>query len=577
MPAVNQIVRVDLDSESVTSERIPDDWLRKYVGGKGIGARYLYSELDAGVDPLGPDNVLLFLVGPLTGFLPGEQRYVVITKSPHTGAFLDSYAGGSFPSRFAGSLGEHMGVLVTGCADSPVALDIAAGTVTCTPASDVWGADTRETAEQYDGAVACIGPAGERAVTYSTVASDGGDHHAGRGGAGAVMGTKNLKAVIARDDPPELSPELEQLHEQYETAYAQDHTGQWQRASETMETVDYANTIGALPTRGWQEGQFDGADDIGISAVDEAASGRERPDDAVPGGFRIETDDEETVPRGATPISLGSGLGIEDFDAVVTLGAICDRLGVDVITAGNAVAWAVRASDRGCIDRELSFGDADAAQELIEEIATRSTPLGDTLADGVAAAADEYGGGDLIPSIKGMELPSYDPRAAEGMALAYATSDRGACHRRARPIEVEPIASRPWTHDDRVSAVIEEQNLRSVLWSLIADDFLADVLQDTLGADWLSARGYTLDPEELHTAGERIWTLIRRFNVREGFDRSDDALPAVLTEPIEGGPHDGEAIDTSEFEKMLELYYERRGWDDDGVPTAATLTRLDLA
>ncbi|RKD95582.1 aldehyde ferredoxin oxidoreductase family protein [Halopiger aswanensis] len=575
----DSIVRVDLTTEAVTTEPVPAEWRRKYVGGKGLGARYLYEELEAGADPLGGENALLFLTGPLTGHLPGEQRYVVVTKSPLTGAFLDSYAGGSMADRLAGSLGDHVGVLVTGRADEPVALEVADGEVSIEPADDWWGLDAREVDERVpDAAVACIGPAGENVVSYATIASDGGDHHAGRGGAGAVMGSKRLKAVVARDDAPESPPELRRLRERDEAAFADDETGRWHAASETVETVDFANEVGVLPTRGWQKGRFDGADSVGIEAVREAAFERERADDPVPGGFRVGSDDGDTVPRGSTPIALGSGLGIDDFDAVATLGSICDRLAVDVISSGNAVAWAMRASEEGHLERDLSFGDEDDARTLIEEIATRSSPLGDALADGVEAAADAYGADELIPSVKGMELPSYDPRGSAAMALAYATSDRGACHRRARPVETEAIEG-DWTIAERVVTVAAEQDRRAVLWSLIADDFFGEALTPDLGAEWLAASGRAADydPAELQRVGERIWTLVRLFNVREGFSRADDELPAQLTEPLEGGPNDGNAVAAEAFEGMLDQYYEYRGWDKEGRPTPETLERLGLA
>ena len=574
----SRVLRVDLSAGTVESEAVPREWLRKYVGGKGLGARYLYEELEAGVDPLSPDNALLFLVGPLTGLLPGEPRYVAATKSPLTGAFLDSYGGGSFPARLAGALDDHAGLLVTGAADGSVAIEIDDGEARIVPADDLRGRDVEETCAHFPaGAVACVGPAGERGVAYATIASDGGDHHAGRGGAGAVMGSKRLKAVVARGDPPDPDRTLADLYERDATAFAEGDVGRWQAASETLETVDFANEVGALPAYGWQRGRFEGADDIGIEAARAAANGRERADDPVPGGFRVENDGEESVPRGSTPIMLGAGLGIDDFNAVAVLGAACDRLGVDVITAGNAVAWAIRASEGGLVDRDLSFGDPDGARELIREIATRETPLGDALAEGVDAAAERFGGDDLIPSVKGMDLPAYDPRGAEAMALAYATSDRGACHRRARPVEAEAIAAESWDREDRVSAVVAEQNRRSVLWSLIADDFLEEVLRPDLGAEWLGAVGYDLDPDDLRAVGERIWTLVRLFNTREGFSRDDDALPPALTDPIEGGPNDGVAIDPDAFEATLDRYYARRGWGPDGRPTRATVERLGLA
>ena len=576
MPRADSILRVDLTAESVRSERVPEPWLRRYVGGKGLGARYLYDELEAGVDPFDEANALLVLVGPLTGSLPGEQRYVVVTKSPLTGTFLDSYAGGTMAGRLAGSLGEHVGLLVTGRAARPVSLSVADGNVTLESADDCWGLDAREADERFpDAAVACIGPAGEHRVAYATIATDGGEHHAGRGGAGAVMGSKRLKAIVARDEPPEPTDRLCDLRERDEAAFADDDTGRWHAASETLETVDVANEVGVLPTRGWQEGRFKGAADVGIEAAKDAARERERADDPVPGGFRVESDDGESVPRGATPTVLGAGLGIDDFDAVATLGSLCDRLAMDVISSGNAVAWAIRASEEGLLERDRSFGDEAGARELLEEIATRETPLGDALAEGVAAAATEYGGADLIPSVKGMELPSYDPRGAAAMALAYATSDRGACHRRARPVETEAVAGDAWTVDERVSAVVEEQNRRAILWSLIADDFFGDALAD-FGAAWLSAVGREYEPADLERAGERIWTVVRLFNVREGFARADDELPAILTEPLEGGPNDGRAVDPETFEATLDRYYEERGWDQDGQPTEETIERLGL-
>ncbi|QDX41404.1 aldehyde ferredoxin oxidoreductase family protein [Salarchaeum sp. JOR-1] len=562
-------LRVALDERRIESEPIPDDWLDAYRGGKGLGARYLHANVPRNADALGPENALVFALGPLSA-VTADGRYAAVTKSPLTGTFLDSYAGGTFPQRLAGSLGDHLVVVVTGRASEPTALVVENGDARLEPATALAGADAVEAADAYpDAAVACVGPAGENEVAYATIASDGGDHHAGRGGAGAVMGSKNLKAVVARDPAPD-APDRSAL---VDDAFAESDVGRWQAASETLETVDFANEIGALPTRGWQEGTFAGADDIGIEAARDAAVERER-DGARPGGFRVESAEGETVPRGSTPISLGAGLGIDDFDAVAALGALCDRLGVDVITAGNAVAFAARASADGHVDRDVDFGDADAARALIREVAGRETALGDALADGVAAAAEELGAAEHVPTVKAMELPAYDPRAAPAMALAYATSDRGACHRRARPIEQSAVAG-DWTDDQRVDAVIEEQNRRSALWSLGLDDFVGEAFDD-VGASLLAAVGVDATPADLRLLGERVWNLVRLFNVREGFDRADDSLPAVLTTPLPDGPAAGASVDADRFESLLETYYDRRGWDDHGRPTPATRDRLGL-
>ena len=567
-----RLLRVDLDDETVESQQVPDEWRRRFVGGKGLGARYLYDELDAGVDPLGGENALLFVLGPLSGVLPGDPRYAVVTKSPLTGAFLDSYGGGTFPERLVGALGDHLGVLVTGVADRPVRLDVADGTARIRPAEDLWGEDTRATDTAFpDASVACIGPAGERLVRYATIASDGGEHQAGRGGAGAVMGSKRLKAVVARGRPPDA---LQELRDRLTDRFTDDERNEWYLSSETLETVDFADEIGALATRGWQEREFDGADGIGIEAARSAASERERRDDPIPGGFRVETDAGESVPRGATPMSLGAGLGIDDFDAVAALGETCDRLGIDVISAGTAVAWAIRADVAADLGRDLDFGDPDDARRLLEDIAARETELGDALADGVARAARQYGGGDLVPTVKGMALPAYDPRGAVGMALAYATSDRGACHRRALPVETEALSGEAWTAADTARLVAHEQDVRSLLWSLVADDFVGRSLRETLGAEWLRAAGVDFTPEELLRTGERIWTLTRLFNLREGFSRDDDSVPGLLlaTDPGVDG-----RLDEATFETMLDAYYATRGWDARGRPTRATLDAVGLA
>lgn len=565
-------LQVDLGEGTVTSEPLPTDWLARYVGGKGLAARALYDALAPGVDPLGPDNVLLFALGPLTGWLPGDARYAAVTKSPQTGGFLDTYGGGTFPRRLAGALGDHLLLGVTGRAEHPVRIVVEDGDASVEPAEDWWGLDAVELGERAgDAAVAGIGPAGEHEVSFATIASDGGDHHAGRGGAGAVMGAKRLKAVVARGEPPALPEALEPLRERAEQRFADSPTGRWHRAGGTAESVDFADAVGGLATRGWRAGRFDGAEEVGVAAVKARSGGRDRDGDAVPGDFRV--GDRDRIHRGSAGMTLGAGLGIDDADAVARLEAACDRLGIDLVSGGNVLAWAVRAGEAGHLDAPLSFGDADGAAAALEAIATRSTPLADALADGVEAAAERYGGEGLVPSVKGLELPNYDPRAAPSMALAYATSDRGACHRRARPIEREPF-EREWTPAEAAEAVIAEQHARAASWCLIADDFAGEALEDG-GAAWLAAIDHPADSDALEALGERVWTLTRLFNVREGWRRADDALPATLTEPpVDDGA--GHGVDRTRFEAMLDAYYARRGWGPDGRPTRTLLRRLEL-
>ena len=574
----DEVLRVDLSGGTVAREQVPSRWRRRYLGGKGLGARYLYDELTADTDPLAPGNRLCFMLGPLSGYLPGETRYAAVTKSPLTGTFLDSYAGGSFPETLAGALPDCLGIVVEGAADEPVSLVIDEDGPRLEPA-DCWGADTVETDAAYpDAAVACIGPAGEQEVVYATVASDAGDHHAGRGGVGAVMGSKRLKAVVVHGEPPEIPEAVETLREETDAAYADHATGRWQAASGTLESVDFADEVGALATEGWQAGRFEGADSVGIAAAEEAAIEREHEGERVPGGFRVQTEDGESVPRGAAPISLGAGLGIDDFDAVAALGATCDRLGVDVIEAGSVVAWTVLAADAGLVDEPVAFGDGAAARELLERVTEREDALADALAEGVGTAAACYAdetralsGEELMPTVKAMALPGYDPRGASGMALAYATSDRGGCHRRARPVEEEVFGDR--TREETVTHVADAQTARSVLWSLVADDFLGDVLREDLGAEWLRAVAIDHDADSLARTGERIWTLVRLFNAREGFDRTDDELPARLRHPRE----DGAVVDPEAFERTLDAYYGYRGWGHDGLPSPELVDALGLS
>ncbi|MFB6177562.1 MAG: aldehyde ferredoxin oxidoreductase C-terminal domain-containing protein, partial [Halobaculum sp.] len=256
-----------------------------------------------------------------------------------------------------------------------------------------------------------------------------------------------------------------------------------------------------------------------------------------------------------------------------------------LISTGSVLAWAIRASRAGLLSVDYEFGDVETARSLVRQIAARNgagesdspdadgIAIGDLLADGVADAVAAVGGEELVPTVKSMELPSYDPRGAESMALAYATSDRGACHRRARPVERAVFDE--WSVERIVDAVVTEQDQRAVLWSLIVDDFVGDVFDD-LGREWLDAVGLNT-VGDLATVGERIWTLTRLFNVREGFDSADDELPAALQRPLDSGPNEGAVVERDRFERMLDGYYATRGWSSDGVPTERTLDRLGLS
>lgn len=567
-----EIIRVNLSTETSNSEEIPASWLRQYLGGKGLGARYLFEEVRPGVDPLGEENVLCLFRGLFSGFLPGDTRYTAITKSPLTGIFVDSYSGGDFAQSFIDALGAHMGVIIEGRASEPIELHLTDGKVSIRSAADRWGLDTASLSDSVEeGTVAGIGPAGERQVRYATIATDGGDHHAGRGGTGAVMGSKRLKAIIATGEPLQ-DDTLAAVKTTYEERFTADPRGRWHRSSGTLETVDAADTVGVLPTRGWSEGSFEGAEQLGIDSIRSVATHRERGDEGVPGDFDV----EGTTPRGGLGIALGANIGIDDMDAVLELGETCDTLGLDIIESGNALAWAMLASEAGHIEREIKFGDVTTARELLTEIANRSTRLGSQLADGIDAAAAILGGEDLVPTVKSMAVASYDPRPAPSMALAFATSDRGACHRRSRPVFEEILDASAWDDATRIEVVTAEQELRSLLWCYIVDDVTVPAFEADLGKAYFDAIGLEMEESELREIGERVWTLTRLFNVREGTTAADDRIPPTFTRPLEAGPHEGAVIDEGSFNQLLQQYYAAREWGSDGRPTRDLIERLDM-
>lgn len=570
----DQLLSVDLGTGEIDTEDLPSTWIRHYLGGKGLGARYLYNAVDHTVDPLDADNVLILMVGPLTGYLPDDGRFAAITKSPLTGLFLDSYAGGSFGISLRASNPELAGICLRGASADTYVLDARTDPPTLSRTPELAGEPVDVVDATYpEAAVLATGPAGEHGVAYATIATDGGDHHAGRGGAGAVMGSKGLKAIVLPKQTSIDAPNdrIASLRSRAREAFSASPYGTSYRSAGTLESVTFADAHGILPTHGWRERTFDGASDIGLEAAAAAAEGRERTDGTFPGDFRVDVDDYETVIRGGTPIALGAGLGVEDFDAVSMLGATCDRLGIDVISAGNAVALAIIASEAGRIDRELTWGDADAARDVLSEIATQSSELGSLLAHGVEEAARALELEGVIPTVKAMAVPSFDPRGVPAMALAYATSDRGACHRRAVPATVNAFEE-GWTPTQIASAVVGEQNRRALLWCLIVDDVTAPMVPD-LGQSWLAALGMELSREDLKHIGERTWTLTRLFNVREGVDREADALPEIFQRSDSG---DTDGIDATFFGQTLDRYYEQRDWDPAGRPSQRLLARLDL-
>jgi aldehyde:ferredoxin oxidoreductase len=607
-----RILHVDLTTRKYTVEPLNLVYARKYIGGKGLAARYLFDLLKPGTDPLGPENVLIIMTGPLTGTLaPAAGKYCVVTKSPLTGIWLDSYAGGYFAPelKYAG----FDGVVIFGRAAKPTYLFIDDGEVEFRDAEGLMGKTTSETDKAVKEElgdetikVMCIGPAGERLSRIAVISSCG--RHHGRGGAGAVMGAKNLKAIAVRGTggvtvacPEEF---LRTCEESIKKDVFGDPNAEFGRSGGTPEILMWAQEAGCLPTRNYSNGQFEGASKIDATAVLELAVRRRACFQCpiacsrwirVPSGPYIGTEVEG--PEFETLYSLGANCGIDRLDAIAKANFLCDELGLDTISVGVTIAWVMECYEKGILTPndtggiELEFGNHEAMITLIEKIGKREG-IGDILADGVALAAQRIGSGSerYAVHVKGLELPGYDPRASPAMGLAYATADRGGCHLRAWPVGVEamgatgsfwmgtPIEIDRWSPKNKAMLVIRMQHQYAAKFSLIICDFCCWNNEHMTNLLW-TATGFNeyKDVRMFELAGERITNLIRVINVLEGITRKDDTLPPkIFEDPLKSGPAKGRVLKREDFEKMITDYYELREWDAEGRPILKKLKELDM-
>jgi len=589
-----KVARVNLTNHKVRVEDLRWEWVLEYIGGKGLGFRYLYEELEPRLDPLGPKNKLIFMTGPLSGTIaPATGKYVVVTKSPRTGTIVDSYFGGTFGARlkFAG----FDAIIVEGKAKNPAYLKIEDGKVKVEDASHLWGMgayDTITTIKSDEGneklSVLAIGPAGENLVGLASINVDV-IWNAGRGGVGAVMGSKNLKAIAVRGEgrvPIADEENFKKVSKELREKSVLTENNMWAKTDGTPAIVDLSQTAGILPTRYFKSGVFEDYDKINTDVV-KAHLAEVRACYACPLACKrlVRVGDKVVkAPEYETLATAGSNCGIGDFEAIVDFNYICGNLGIDTISTANTIAFTMELYESGILKRDMldgieaNFGNKDALLKLAEKIG-RNEGVGKTLSNGVRTAIKKLG---LDPQkyavdVKGLEIPGYEPRGTWGMALAYSTSDRGACHLRAWAVSQDAFGSmEPKSFKDKPALVIDLENLNSVKWSLIVCDFWAinyDEMATLLSPVW----GRTVKPEELKVIGERIWNLGRLFNVREGFSRKHDKLPRkFFTQPLLGGPTDGVKVSEEEFEKALNQYYKLRGWDTDGIPEEKTLRSLGL-
>ncbi len=595
-----RVLRIDLTAGRVTVDPLNLDWARELIGGRGLATRYLYEELDGACDPLGPNNKLILVTGPLTGtYAPTGGRYMVVTKSPLTGAVACSNSGGYWGPelKFAG----YDMVILEGKSPKPVYVWVYNDTVEIRDAAHVWGLTTSEAekalrAETHQNARFCgIGPGGEKLALMACVINDE-TRAAGRSGVGAVMGSKNVKCVMVRGtkaitvaDPQRFS---EAVFDTLESVKATPGTSEELPQYGTAAAVTPFNEIAILPTRNFQSGQFEGVAQITGERQAEVFLRRNKGCFSCPIGCARVTEvkaPHRYAHRGEgaeyeTIYGFGSDCGVDSLEAILFANRICNEYGLDTISAGATVATAMELYEKGFIDIEdigfaLQFGDADAMVKATEMMAKREG-FGDKLAQGSYRLAEMYGHPELFMGVKKQEFAAYDPRAAVGMGLGYATSSRGACHTRAWTVGdewgwTEGMPKNPYGTEGKAAIVMTTQHKVAVKDSGGICDFVSGAMSlDQYRAMLNYATGMNLSDQDLLIEGERIYNIERLFNTKAGFTRADDNLPDRLTK--EGAPSGPGVGVTVNLEPMLDDYYALRGWDNNGIPKRETLERLKL-
>jgi len=578
-----KVLIVDLTGKSVSTEPLQKKWIKDYWGSWGLAMRYYWELADPQIDPLSAQNVMVIMTGPFCGTLvPLTSRFCLVSKSAHTGTVFESNTGGAFGPelKFAG----YDGIIIKGRAERLTYLKITDDAVSLEDAAPLAGKGIFETETLLKEAVGspeaktlCIGPAGENLISYACVGTES-YRQMGRGGAGAIFGSKNLKGIVCRGagniqvaDMPDF---LEKITRYKQTNLLTDDN-LWARTDGTAVLVDATNELGAHPTRNFTAGVNENKDALNSDAIKAAKRG-DRACASCPlacGKFTHIQGAEVEGPEYETLCLAGSNCEINDLEQVIRFNRLCDDYGLDTISCGNIIGFCMAAAEEGRHDFGLQFGRAKEYLEVVSEIATLSTARGRELALGVKKLAAKYHAQDLAAETKGLEYPAYEPRGSYGMGIAYATSERGACHLRAFPLFVED----PFDSEAMAKEVVDGQNFNAVKWSMCICDFWGSVTLEIM-ADLLTAGlGEPVRPEDLGLAGERIWNLTRLFNLRAGFSAADDALPEkIMNQPLQKGPHAGRVFSRPDFEAARKMYYRLRGWDDDGVPGREKLLELGL-
>ncbi|MDZ7752375.1 MAG: aldehyde ferredoxin oxidoreductase family protein [Gammaproteobacteria bacterium] len=616
MAWTGKILRVDLDAGTCTPEPLDMEWARAYLGQRGLATRYLAAETDPTCDPLGPDNRLIMVTGPLTGTMASTGgRYSVVTKSPLTGLVACSNSGG-----FIGAEMKNAGwdmIIFAGRAAEPVYLYVENDHAELRSAADIWGKSVWAADEHLHKVhqdpqlrIACVGRAAEAGCLYAAVINDL-HRAAGRSGVGTVMASKNLKAVAVRGtlgvgniaDPPRF---MAAVNDGKRVLADNAVTGQGLPTYGTQVLMNVINGMGAMPTRNMREVQFEGAERISGEAMHEPRPGDGRPNlttNAGCFGCTIACGRISTVEKGHFSVqnkpeywgnsggleyeaawALGSDTGIDDMDALTYVNFLCNEDGMDPISFGATVAAAMELFEAGAITTadtggiDLRFDRAEALVRLAE-LTARGEGFGRDIGLGSKRLCEKYGMPELSMTVKGQEFPAYDPRAIQGMGLAYATSNRGACHLRGYTVASEvlgiPVKTDPLATEGKAELVKAFQDATAAVDSAglcVFTTFAWSLENIAPQVDAACGGGWTVD--RMLEAGERIWNLERDYNLRAGMTAADDTLPKrLLKEAANVGPAKGRVND---LHQMLPEYYALRGWTADGRLTPETRSRLGL-
>jgi len=585
---MGKIIKIDISNGKQETIKITNELRRKYLGGRGLGVK-LYSDMcSSQIEPLSPENALIFLTGPLTGIIPTAGRYQVISRSPLTNTICDSSSGGVFGNQLKKTGLD--GFIITGKAEKPVYLLITDNGIEIKDASHLWGKNTQQTrdalTEKYSvkASVASIGPAGENQVVYAAIMNDK-DRAAGRGGMGAIMGSKHLKAVVAigskeiqvahPDALKELLTKVDRLIDKNPV------TGKSLQLLGTSVLVNVINAHGMYPTENFQRGVFNDAEGTSGEKISEVLLQKRSACFKCPiaCGRSTKTENKEGEgPEYETVWAFGAQLGINDLTKITEANYLCNELGLDTITTGSTIGCAMELYEKGVFPHELKWGDADILEKLVTDIAYKRG-IGAELALGSKKLAEKYGKPELAMQVKGLEIPAYDPRGVQGQALAFATSNRGGCHMRAYMIATEilgsPVFMDRYSINGKPEIVALLQDISAVVDSMILCRFLQLAISISTFTEMVNVvTGLNYSDDELLEVGTRIYNLEREFNSKAGFTRQDDMLPSrFLEEDLEEGSSRNRVV---HLDKMLDEYYAVRGWDENGIPMEVTKKKLGI-